>query len=81
MRFGGEDDDMPPPNRVGQAPALVWMMLGILLVLAFIAALVIVFEVPALRAASRGAVDRAPAPPPQVAPAKPTPTPPPSDVG
>jgi hypothetical protein len=59
---------------------MVWLMLGAVLVLAFVAALVMVFEVPALRASARGPVSRMPAPPQQVAPATPTPTPQPTDV-
>jgi hypothetical protein len=46
MSPGGQDDIPPPPDRLNAVPTLVWMMLGLVLAAAFVAALVFVFNAP-----------------------------------
>jgi hypothetical protein len=77
-------DDMPPvtPDRRKSAPTLVWIMLGAVLVLAFVVVIAFVFEAPpSLKTASPfGPAQRSPAPAQQVAPSTPTPSQDPSKV-
>jgi hypothetical protein len=62
MSPGGQDEIPPPPERLSTVPTLVWLMLGVVLVAAFIAALVFVFNAPPHWKAST--VGPAPAPAP-----------------
>lgn len=82
-----DEDDGPDPDTViergvSAVPSFVWMMLGVLLVLVFIALVAFVFHSPSSWKADRsiGPPQQAPAPPQQVAPATPTPTPKSSDL-
>lgn len=58
----GDRDGIPPPQPGGGVPTLVWLMLGVLLVVAFVAALVFVFDAPPeWKTSSVGTAARAPA--------------------
>jgi hypothetical protein len=74
MRWGEAGPEEPKTGHAERsinAPTVIWIMLGVLLVLIFIALLVFVFHAPASWKAdhSIGPPQRAPAPPAQTAPA------------
>lgn len=64
-------------RRISAVPAFVWLMLGALLVLAFIALVAFVFHAPPSWKADRslGPPQPMPSPPAQAAPATPAPAP------
>ena len=78
MRLGGDGPEEPRSGQADRsinAPTSIWIMLGVLVVLAFIALLVFVFHAPPSWKASHsvGPPQPAPAPAAQNAPATPTP--------
>lgn len=82
-----DEDNQPDPDtqverRLSAVPTFVWTMLGVLLVLVFIALLVFVFRAPPSWKADRsvGPPQAMPAPPQQAAPSTPTRTPKSSDL-
>jgi hypothetical protein len=78
----GAEKDARVDRRLSAVPTLVWMMLGLLLILAFIGLLVFVFHAPPSWKASRSLGPPRPMPssPQQAAPATPAPAPDSSDV-
>lgn len=66
MPAGGSDEIPPPPDRMGAVPTLVWLMLGVVLVAAFIAAAVFIFSAPPQwKASSVGPAPASTAPAPE----------------